>query len=85
VFGKLPRVVVPKHSTMLMALLACTMLVPANADAADLRLRINPTAERHDATPPVEKRKQLFEQFLRWMRVHRPDLAKAAGSGLAVD
>jgi hypothetical protein len=72
-FGKLPQVVVPKHSTTLLALLACTILVPSNTHAADLRLRMNPAAGRHDATPPVEKRKQLFEQFLRWMRVHRPD------------
>jgi hypothetical protein len=53
-------------------LLALLVLVPANADAADLRLRINPTAERHAAAPPVEKRKQLFEQFLQWMRAHQP-------------
>jgi hypothetical protein len=71
--GKRPRVAVPKHSATLLALLACTILVPAKADAADLRLRIDPTAERHGAAPPVEKRKQLFEQFLRWMRAHQPD------------
>ncbi|SDS18126.1 hypothetical protein SAMN05444158_1259 [Bradyrhizobium canariense] len=71
-FGKWPSVAALKQVGRLLALLACAILLPENADAADLRLRIKPTAERHDTTPAPETRERLFEQFLRWVRSHQP-------------
>jgi hypothetical protein len=69
--GKLPRVVSFSRAGSLLGLLMCGLSVPGNASAADLRLRINPKMERHDSAPPPEKREQLFERFLYWLRSHQ--------------
>ena len=72
-FGKLLRVVSPAWAGSFLALLACILSAPNGATAADLRLRINPKIERHDTATPQEKREQLFERFLRWLRLHQAE------------
>jgi hypothetical protein len=52
------------------ALTFSALIMSAGANAADLRLRIDPAVARATTTPaPAHKtRKQLFEEFLQWQK-----------------
>ncbi|HUN98121.1 MAG TPA: hypothetical protein VMU69_18045 [Bradyrhizobium sp.] len=73
-FGKLPRVVFLGSAGSFLALFVCAVSLPGHAMAADLRLRINPKNEQHDPISQQEKREQLFERFLHWLRSHQVGL-----------
>jgi len=60
-------IAVLKH-TGFAVLLAFAPLASSDGSAADLRLRMDPTAARHAPTPTPKTRKQLFEEFLEWKR-----------------
>jgi hypothetical protein len=68
--GNALTVVMLKCAGRLLAISAFAILVASNANAADLRLPIK-AASRHEQQPAdLEARKQLFEQFLQWLREH---------------
>jgi hypothetical protein len=52
------------NARRLPVLLALATMMPSNGSAADLRLRIDPTAARPAPAPSPKSRKQLFEEFL---------------------
>jgi hypothetical protein len=51
-----------------LVLAASAIMMSSYGSAADLRLRIDPTAARPATTPSPKSRKQLFEEFLQWRR-----------------
>jgi hypothetical protein len=59
-----------KTGRRFLALSAAIIMMSSIGSAADLRLKIHPTAARQGTTPtPTSKtRKQLFEEFLQWRR-----------------
>jgi hypothetical protein len=52
------------NARRLLVLSALAIMMPSNGSAADLRLRIDPTAVRPAPAPSPKSRKQLFEEFL---------------------
>jgi len=58
-----------KHPGVLLVLSAFAMMMISHANAADLRLRIEPAAAPRQQ--PQKSEKELFEEFLRFKRQHR--------------
>ncbi|MGB8397519.1 hypothetical protein [Bradyrhizobium sp.] len=79
-FGNLLTVAGLKRLGRLLAMSALAILVADSGNAADLKLRINPApsaeserpgASRRQETVSPEARRQLFDEFLEWIRTHR--------------
>jgi hypothetical protein len=61
-----------KNARRFLVLSACVITMSSIGSAADLRLKIDPTAARQETapvpTPKPKTRKQLFEEFLELRR-----------------
>jgi hypothetical protein len=53
-----------KHAGIFLVLSSATMTTSSAGSAADLQLRIEPTAARHELS--LKRVKELFEEYLKW-------------------
>jgi hypothetical protein len=67
-FGNALTVVMLRCAGRLLAISAFAILVASNANAADLRLPVKAAPRHEQQSTALEARKQLFEQFLQWLR-----------------
>jgi len=60
-----------RTAACLLVLFACVTMTAGSVGAAYLRIPLKASAERQEAAAASEtKRKQLFEDFLQWLREH---------------
>lgn len=67
--GTQPRIIAARGVRAFAALLACAMLLPVHASAADLALHVAPPPPREAAGSAQNPVKRLFEEFLHWRRI----------------